>query len=82
MEDANYGKKQIHNIIKNFVKNPNDMKPDIISNYLLRNYFRQFVKEINDNGILVRKYVSKGIEIPKYIFDFNIFITELQILYM
>lgn len=81
MENLDNGKKQVHNIIKNFIKNSDEMKPDVISRYLLKNYFRQFVKQINNDGVLVRKYVTKNIEIPKYIFDFEVFMTELTILY-
>jgi len=74
----------IKDVRKNIIllfKNPEKCKIDVISIYLLKNYFKQFTNFINKDGYLVTKYVKKNKKIPDYIFDFDKFYLELQILF-
>lgn len=65
----------------NFVNNKNDEKVDVISKYLLRIYFYEFNKYINENGKLVKKFIKYKKEVPKYVFEFEDFFINIQIIY-
>lgn len=81
IENTKDSTKDIRKNIILLIKNPEKCKIDVISRYLLAHYFNEFVSSINENGLLVKKYVKKNKKVPDYIFDFNKFYLELNILF-
>ena len=81
VEDGTETKKDIENRILNFLRRPFNNKIDIISVYLLRHYHTEYNRYINKNGNLVKKFINSKKEIPPYIFNFEDFYINLQIIY-